>query len=171
MHIKSNKLVNVSVCFLIFLILGFIIWEKRRLDLEPKSSQALASSKSAEEIGTKDFVTPHNSEDSTPSKILKVKKKNKDHFEQAHNHNDCLKAIEEAMQNGAMEFEAPEISEQEKFDFLLENPEVEAALEHYEEYIIDENGNQVRREDLEADFEWELEQLQAQGEAVGAIEN
>lgn len=87
-----------------------------------------------------------------------------------HDHEDCRKAVNWALKNGAMDQEIPEMTEQEKFDFLLENPKVEAALEYYEEYMIGEDGQEVRRQDLEEDFELELEQLQAQGGPVMEID-
>ena len=90
--------------------------------------------------------------------------------DQDHDHEDCRKAVNWALENGAMDEEIPEMTEQEKFDFLLENPKVEAALEYYEEYMIGEDGQEVRREQLEEDFELELEQLQAQGGPVMEID-
>lgn len=87
-----------------------------------------------------------------------------------HDHEDCRKAVNWALNNGAMDEEIPEMTEQEKFEFLLENPKVEAALEYYEEYMIGEDGQEVRRQDLEEDFELELEKLQAQGGPVMEFE-
>lgn len=79
---------------------------------------------------------------------------------EAHDHSDCEEALKMALFDG--DTPDPKLSEQEKFDLLFSDPLLEEAYNHYVEFMIGPDGEEIRRQEAEQSFDDEIDHVQAE---------